>query len=479
MSIRDTATIKSWFEVGDYPTEAQFSDMVDSFWHKDEDKILIPSVAELPERLNGKYNQADGEALERKTQKVIDDLDAHKKEYAEEVVTIHSNLEELATEDERLAGVIAGETARATGEEAAIRQEFADADMQERTTREQKDAETLQSAKDYTDAIRHDERAIREEAEQTVLTSAQRYTDVNLAAESADREAADKDVLEQAKQHTETGIAAERVVREAAEREIREAISAYVDQKVAELVNGSPEALDTLLEISEALGNNPNFAADILAKLGGKVDKVEGKGLSTEDYTTTEKSKLASIADGATAVSVKRELGSGTKIATITINDVAYDLYCQTSVNVTYSAGAGINLDGTKFSLSPSGVIEGTYGPAIDVEGTDGQTISIPQITVDPYGRVTSVTNRILTNKNTTYGAATQSVAGLMPAADKEKLDGIASGANNYTHPSAHPASMIQEDATRRFVSDSEKTSWNSAVSQLGDIAAALDKING
>ncbi len=330
------------------------------------------------------------------------------------------------------------ETTRATGEEAVIRQEFAAADATTlqsaknytdnrenavRTDLATNDAETLQSAKDYTDAVRQDERAIRQEAEQTVLTSAKKYTDVSLAAESADREAADKDALEQAKQHADTEIAAERVVREAAEREIQEAVTNYVNQKVAELVNGSPEALDTLLEISEALGNNPNFATDILAQLGEKVNKVEGKGLSTEDYTTPEKSKLAGIADGATNVSVKRELGRGTKIATISINGTAYDIYCQTNVDTTYSAGTGINLDGTTFSLSPSGVVEGTYGPATDVTGNEGQTISVPQITVDQYGRVTSVTNRLLTNKNTTYGTATPSTDGLMSAADKKNLD--------------------------------------------------------
>lgn len=37
---------------------------------------------------------------------------------------------------------------------------------------------------------------------------------------------------------------------------------------------------------------------------------------------------------------------------------------------------------------------------------------------------------------NTTYSAATTSAAGLMSAADKSKLDGIATGANKYTHPS-------------------------------------------
>ena len=33
--------------------------------------------------------------------------------------------------------------------------------------------------------------------------------------------------------------------------------------------------------------------------IGNKVDKVSGKGLSTNDYTTTEKNKLAGIASGA------------------------------------------------------------------------------------------------------------------------------------------------------------------------------------
>lgn len=38
---------------------------------------------------------------------------------------------------------------------------------------------------------------------------------------------------------------------------------------------------------------------------------------------------------------------------------------------------------------------------------------------------------------------ATTNVSGLMSSVDKTKLDGIESGANNYTHPSTHPASII------------------------------------
>ncbi|MGL5752325.1 MAG: hypothetical protein ACRCXT_17450 [Paraclostridium sp.] len=42
-----------------------------------------------------------------------------------------------------------------------------------------------------------------------------------------------------------------------------------------------------------------------------------------------------------------------------------------------------------------------------------------------------------------------------------DKLNGIAEGATNYTHPASHPASMIDESVARRFVSDTEKSTWN------------------
>ena len=44
---------------------------------------------------------------------------------------------------------------------------------------------------------------------------------------------------------------------------------------------------------------------------------------------------------------------------------------------------------------------------------------------------------------------------------EKSKLAGIATGANNYTHPANHPPSIITQDASNRFVTDAEKTAWN------------------
>lgn len=47
---------------------------------------------------------------------------------------------------------------------------------------------------------------------------------------------------------------------------------AYVKQKIAELVNGSDASLDTLKELADALGNDPNFATSIMAAIGKKLD---------------------------------------------------------------------------------------------------------------------------------------------------------------------------------------------------------------
>lgn len=61
-------------------------------------------------------------------------------------------------------------------------------------------------------------------------------------------------------------------------------------------------------------------------------------------------------------------------------------------------------------------------------------------------------------DNNTTYSVATSLANGLMSSADKSKLDGIENEANNYVHPKNHPATIIQEDSTHKFVTEEEKT---------------------
>ncbi len=51
------------------------------------------------------------------------------------------------------------------------------------------------------------------------------------------------------------------------------ATTAFVKAVVAALVNGSPAALDTLQELANALGNDPNFSTTVLNALAGKLAK--------------------------------------------------------------------------------------------------------------------------------------------------------------------------------------------------------------
>ena len=48
------ATLKQWFSRGKKPTAAQFSEWIDSFWHKSEDTIEISDIHALPQTLNEK-----------------------------------------------------------------------------------------------------------------------------------------------------------------------------------------------------------------------------------------------------------------------------------------------------------------------------------------------------------------------------------------------------------------------------------------
>ena len=71
-----------------------------------------------------------------------------------------------------------------------------------------------------------------------------------------------------------------------------ESVEDIIDERVASLVDSAPDTLNTLNELAEALGDDPNFATTVATEIGKKVDKVEGKGLSTNDFTDEYKTKL-------------------------------------------------------------------------------------------------------------------------------------------------------------------------------------------
>lgn len=65
--------------------------------------------------------------------------------------------------------------------------------------------------------------------------------------------------------------------------------------------------------------------------------------------------------------------------------------------DTTYTAGAGLSLNGTSFSISNSGVTAGSYGPSQDSSVGFGDSIDVPYISVNSRGQITSADSRSIT----------------------------------------------------------------------------------
>lgn len=98
--------------------------------------------------------------------------------------------------------------------------------------------------------------------------------------------------IKQVKSYTDTTVTAEQTRAEAAEQKLTSDLASEVTRaKGAESANATAIAN----EVERATGVEETLNSNITQLQTQKVDKVEGKGLSTNDYTTPEKNKLAAI----------------------------------------------------------------------------------------------------------------------------------------------------------------------------------------
>lgn len=148
-----------------------------------------------------------------------------------------------------------------------------------------------------------------------------------------------------------------------------------ISTAVAGLVNGSPAALDTLKELAAALGNDANFATTVSTSIGTKV------------------AKNADIVGG-------------------------------TNTKITYDA-KGLVTGGTSLA-------------ATDIPALDWSKITTGKpTTLSGYGISDATPSSHIGTTGASHGVATTSVNGFMSSTDKTKLDGIATNANNYVHPTS------------------------------------------
>jgi hypothetical protein len=138
------------------------------------------------------------------------------------------------------------------------------------------------------------------------------------------------------------------------------------DQDLSALATNTALALKAnTADVTTALNLKAN-TTDITTSLATKVDKVTGKELSTNDYTTAEKTKLAAITGTNTGdqVNITGNAGTATKLQnSVTINGIAFDGSANSTVpaGVPYTgATQAVNLGA--YDLAVNGITVGKGG---------------------------------------------------------------------------------------------------------------------
>ena len=159
--------------------------------------------------------------------------------------------------------------------------------------------------------------------------------------------------------------------------------------------------------------------------ISGKVDTISGKGLSTNDYTTTEKTKLAGIVSGAT----KNSAGTNVSIDSDGVISVATGSAQKAGV---LQVGANLAVSNGIVSLQSAGVTGALgYTPAADTAfsgatsnaaGTKGL---VPVPAAGKQNAYLRGDGTWETPAGATYDVVTSSANGLMSSTDKAKLDSV------------------------------------------------------
>ena len=225
-----------------------------------------------------------------------------------------------------------------------------------------------------------------------------------------------------------------------------------INTKIAELVDSSPNTLDTLKELANALNNDPNFAATVTTELSLKANK---------DYVDTELSKKSDVhthpykdinyipkweevSNKPLEFNPKSHIHSYNELEDkpfIPVVDVT-----KSYVDTELKKKSDVHTHPYKLDSYVPSWNELTNKPTIptvDVNKSyvDEKLALKSDVHTHPYKSDTYVPSwSEVTGKPTN---ATQSINGFMSSLDKIKLDSIQNNANNYIHPITHKADMV------------------------------------
>ena len=138
----------------------------------------------------------------------------------------------------------------------------------------------------------------------------------------------------------------------------------YIDKKFTDLMGGiAPEKFDTIKEIGDYIEAHQEVFTALNAAVANKVDKVSGKGLSTNDYDNTEKAHVATAYNAATftnttpTVQAHGGIAAGTTFDNVPVNQILNDILYPwiaplVSASITEPSNGGVRELGTTVNVT-------------------------------------------------------------------------------------------------------------------------------
>jgi hypothetical protein len=210
-----------------------------------------------------------------------------------------------------------------------------------------------------------------------------------------------------------------------------ETVNGLISDAIDDLINGAPATYDTLKEIADWIATHQSEYEALIAAIAGKVDKVTGKDLSTNDFTDAYKTKLDGIEANANAYVLPQ--ASASTLGGVKVGD---NLAIDSSTGVlsgNYSA-ATTSANGLMSSSDKSkldGIAAGATAVTVDssITSSSENPVQSAAIYTALAGKVDTETGKGLSSNDYTD-------------AEKTKLGGIEANANNYTLPAATTSAL-------------------------------------
>lgn len=206
----------------------------------------------------------------------------------------------------------------------------------------------------------------------------------------------------------------------------------YVDTAVANLVSAAPTTLDTLNELAAALGDDPNFATTMTTALAGKAATTitisAGTDLSGGGSLAANRiiSHAAVGRTNTTSSQTATHSGAFTVVDSITTSSTGHITGVNTKT-ITLPADNNTTYGAATSTVLGLVKLEDDTVQSVAANAVSATASRTYGVQVNSSGQL--VVNVPWVNTNTTYGVATTSSNGLMASTDKTKLDGIEAGA--------------------------------------------------